>query len=227
MAATINLLYVIFLLAVVPVLSYRTTRREELLLLPRKALYFSAALSQWLLALLTLFIVLMTAAPLAGIRTLAWGDFARWTAGVVGASLAGIGLSLLLEALGRWPEESALVRRLIPRSSREKLWALFIVAPTAGICEEFIFRGYLLANLIHLTHSIPLAWALSSIAFGLCHAYQNTSGAARATLLGAVLAVPVVLAHSIYPAIAAHFLIDVAGLLWIGPATVKTVASDE
>ncbi|MGH9378837.1 MAG: CPBP family intramembrane glutamic endopeptidase [Terriglobia bacterium] len=226
MAVTINLLYVIFLLAVVPVMAHHTARREELLLLPRKSLYFSAVLSQWLLALLTVLIVLFTSAPLAGVRAIAWGDFTRWTAGLLGASLAGIGLGLLLEGLGWWPEESALVRRLIPRTPGEKLWALFAVAPTAGVCEEFIFRGYLLPNLNNLTHSIALAWALSSIAFGLCHAYQNFSGAARATLLGALLAAPVVFVHSLYPAVAAHFLIDVAGLLWIGPASLKTVTSD-
>lgn len=220
----INLLYVIFLLAVVPMLSYRTTRREEIAAMPRTALYFSAALSQWLLTLLTVFVVVFTSAPIDGLHAPGWAVFTRWTAGLLGAALAGIGVGILLERLGLLPGESYLVKRLIPHTTGEKLWALLIVAPTAGICEEFIFRGYLLANVKVLTHSLPLAWALSSAAFGLCHAYQNPAGAARATLLGALLAAPVVLAHSLYPAVAAHFLIDVAGLLWIGPATLKPVA---
>lgn len=223
----INLFYVIFLLAVVPVLSYRTTRQVEIARAPRKALYFSAALSQWLLTLLTVFVVIFTASPVDGLSAPGWGVFARWTAGVLGASLAGMGLGLLLEGLGLLPGESSLVKRLIPRTGGEKLWALLIVAPTAGVCEEFIFRGYLLANIEGFTHSTALAWVLSSAAFGLCHAYQNPAGAARAALLGALLAAPVVLAHSLYPAIAAHFLIDVAGLLWIGPATLKPATSEE
>lgn len=222
----IDLLYVIFLLAVVPVLSFRTTRRREISALPRTALYFSAALSQWLLMLLTVFVVVFTGAPVEGLSAPGWGSLARWTAGLLGAALAGIGLGLLLENLGLLPGESALVKRLIPCTTGEKLWALLIVAPTAGICEEFIFRGYLLPNVAGLTHSVALAWALSSAAFGLCHAYQNPAGAARAALLGALLAAPVVLVHSLYPAVAAHFLIDVAGLLWIGPATLKPVAPE-
>lgn len=227
MLAAINLLYVIFLLAVVPLLSFSATRREETLLLPRRALYFSAALSQWLLALLTLFIAFLTSAPLAAGPAPSGGALLRWTVGLAGAAFAGIGIGLLMESLGWLPEETPLVRRLIPRSPSEKLWALLLVAPTAGICEEFIFRGYLLPNLAGFTHSVPLAWALSSAAFGLCHAYQNLSGAIRATLLGALLAAPVVFIHSIYPGVIAHFLIDAAALLWIGPATMKPAPDAE
>ncbi len=220
-AALINLLLVLFLLAGVPLLSFLSTRQPELLTAPRRALYFSAVLSQWLLAVLTAFIIVLTSAGFVGFATIPWTGFVRWTVGLFGASLAGMGVGALLESTGAWPGESPLVRRLIPRTRSEKLWALLIVAPTAGVCEEFVYRGYLLSQLSDFTHSAALAWALSSIAFGLCHGYQRSVGAVRATLLGALLAAPVVLAGAIYPSMAAHFLIDVAGLLWIGPASIK------
>jgi membrane protease YdiL (CAAX protease family) len=50
--------------------------------------------------------------------------------------------------------------------------------------------------------------------FGIMHAYQDVGGAARAAILGAVLAVPVVLTGSIVPAMVAHAAIDLtSGLL--------------
>jgi len=44
--------FVIVLVAVVPALSYRTSRRPEILALPRLQLYLSAAMSQWVLSTL-------------------------------------------------------------------------------------------------------------------------------------------------------------------------------
>ncbi|MGH9452063.1 MAG: CPBP family intramembrane glutamic endopeptidase [Terriglobia bacterium] len=221
MARVVNDLFVLFLIVVVPVMSYLTARQDELLMLPRKSLYFSAVVSQWSLAILAAVIIVFTSAPFWGFNIASWGGSIRWTAGLIGASFAGIGLGLLLEAMGWWPGEAPLVARLIPVTHSEKVWALLVVAPTAGICEEFVYRGYLLPQLARSSHSVAFAWAVSSIAFGLCHAYQRFSGVVRATLLGALLAAPIVFGASIYPAIVTHILIDAAALLWIGPASLK------
>ncbi|MGH9397628.1 MAG: CPBP family intramembrane glutamic endopeptidase [Terriglobia bacterium] len=221
MARAINDLFVLFLVAAVPVMSYLTTRQDELLLLPRKSLYFSAVVSQWLLAIFTALIIAFTSTPLWGFKVTSWVVCARWTGGLIGASFAGIGIGLLLEAMGWWPGEAPLVARLIPVTHSERVWALLIVAPTAGVCEEFVYRGYLLPQLAQQFHSLAFAWAVSSLAFGLCHAYQKFSGVVRATMLGALLAMPIVFGGSIYPCIVTHILIDAAALLWIGPASLK------
>lgn len=217
MSNLINSLFIVFLIVVVPALSFASTRPEALLLLPRKSLYFSAAFSEWVLAALTVLVITLTSSGYWGFAAISWAVFARWTVGLIGASFAGIGIALLLESMGLWPAESALVLRLIPQTGQEKLLALLVLAPTAGVCEEFVYRGYLLGELAGRFHSVAFAWVVSSLAFGLCHAYQKFSGVVRAALLGALLAAPVVLTGSLYPAIAAHFLIDAAGLLWIGP----------
>jgi len=144
--------------------------------------------------------------------------FIRWTLLVTGVSLAGLGVLLLLERRGWWPPESELVYLLLPSSRMEKLWAVLFVAPTAALCEEFLYRGYLMAQLSQWFHSVPWAWAVSSVAFGLAHIYQRLNGMVRAALLGALLAYPVVRLGSIYPSMAAHFLIDALALAWLGPA---------
>jgi membrane protease YdiL (CAAX protease family) len=217
----INAVFVLFLLAGLPALSVWTARSEDLAALPRKSIYFSAALSQWLLAIVTFIIALTTAGGLAGFQTVQRAVFVTWTALVLLIALGGIRLVLLLEERGWWPEESKWIYALIPRTKSEKLWALALLAPTAGFCEEFVYRGYLLAQLSRYLHSITWAWIISSLAFGMAHTYQKPSGVARATLLGALLAWPVVRLGSIYPAIVAHFLIDAVALAWLGPWSLK------
>ncbi len=211
--------YVSLLLVGVPALSFHTARRLRLQEIPRLALYFSAVASQWLLALLGLVVVLATARDrvAATFHALPLTTLVIWSAGLAAVSLAGLGLCLLLERWGWWPEEPELVNLLIPVTPREKFWALCIVTPTAAFCEEFLYRGYLLAQLGHWLHSGSWAWGITSLAFGLAHMYQGWSGVLRAALLGALLALPLMRLGSLYPAIFAHALIDALALVWLGP----------
>lgn len=80
---------------------------------------------------------------------------------------------------------------------------------TAGVCEEFLFRG-LLMGMLAAAFGIWPAILLSSAVFGLVHAYQGVAGVGRAGLVGLVLALVVVLTGSLYVAILAHAAIDLA-----------------
>jgi membrane protease YdiL (CAAX protease family) len=204
--------FVVLLVVGVPILSYRTARDPRIRQAPRLALYFSAVLSQWILAVLGIFVVL------AGPMTFRMARFLRWFLLVALISLAAMGLSLLLEHFGWWPEESDLVRLLIPETGRERAWAVLALAPTAALSEEFLYRGFLLAQLSVWFHSVAWAWVVSSVAFGLAHSYQGAVGVLRAAALGALLAYPVVQLGSLYPSMAAHFVIDAVALGWLGPA---------
>jgi membrane protease YdiL (CAAX protease family) len=133
------------------------------------------------------------------------------------AALLALGVVIFCERRGWLPHESDLVYRLIPETTREKLWGALIIAPTAAFCEEFLFRGYLLTQLHDWLHSLSWAWVVCSLAFGLAHCYQGWSGITRAGLLGALLAYPVVRLGSLYPAMLAHWMIDAIALVWLGP----------
>jgi len=215
--------FVLILVVAVPVLSFRTARRPELKLLPRTSLYFSAAMSQWLLTALGIMVLWASSVRLseAGFRWARWPTFFFWMAALAGASLAALGVVIWLESKGWWPDEPELVYALIPQTRVEKVWAVLVIAPTAALCEEFLYRGLLLAVLSQWFHSAAWGCALSSAAFGLAHAYQNLSGMARAALLGALLAFPVIRAGTIYPSMASHFLIDAVALVWLGPRMMK------
>jgi membrane protease YdiL (CAAX protease family) len=212
--------FVVLLVVGVPILSYRTARDPRIRQAPRLALYFSAVLSQWVLAVLGILVVLAGPMTFRMVRfqPLGLASFLRWFLLVALISLAAMGLSLLLEQFGWWPEESDLIRLMIPETRREKAWAVLALAPTAALSEEFLYRGFLLVQLSQWFHSVAWAWAVSSVAFGLAHSYQGAVGVLRAAALGALLAYPVIHLGSLYPSMAAHFAIDAVALGWLGPA---------
>ncbi|HEX2729856.1 MAG TPA: CPBP family intramembrane glutamic endopeptidase [Rubrobacteraceae bacterium] len=66
---------------------------------------------------------------------------------------------------------------LLP-STREERWVFAALSVTAGICEEILFRGFLLFYLQDFFLGLPLAAAVtvSSIVFGMAHLYQGGKG---------------------------------------------------
>ena len=223
LANLIGSLFVLLLVAGVPALSYLPAHRAQIRLIPRPDLYLSAIISQWFLAALGALVVFTTGPGFraTGFRAIPVGAFARWTLLLTVVSLAALGLVLLLERAGWCPEEPELVHLLLPETRREKLLAVLTLAPTAAVCEEFLYRGYLLAQLSRWFEPLPWAWIGSSVAFGLAHAYQGFNGMVRAALLGALLAYPVICLGSLYPAMVAHFVIDAVALAWLGPRFLK------
>ena len=122
---------------------------------------------------------------------------------------AGLALAWVVTAAGRrlGLREGRLPRLLMPRSSAEKQAFLLMVA-LAAVCEEYVFRGFLLRLIEAESGSAPVAVLLSSVSFGLAHGYQRVPGILRATLLGGVLSVPVLVTGSLFAAIIAHFWIN-------------------
>lgn len=95
----------------------------------------------------------------------------------------------------------------LPHSPDELRW--FVAASlTAGFCEEFLFRGYLIWAFEPL-----LGWwgaaALSLSGFAAAHAYQGREGVIKSGLVGAVLTLLVALSGSLIPAIVLHALVDI------------------
>ena len=131
-----------------------------------------------------------------------------------GLALALVAMPALMNArrtLGpRFADYHERIRRVIPMTPAE--WAWFVpVAFTAGICEEFLYRGYGLTTIENLTGHIWLGVALSTLAFGLAHAYQGWRGIAGTSILGLFFALIYVTFGSLYPCMLAHVLQDLIG----------------
>src|SRR5262249_57151581 len=106
----------------------------------------------------------------------------------------------------------ALAERILPQSASETL--LFSgLAVTAGICEEFLYRGFAMASLARAGLPIWSVILISSILFGLAHLYQGRGGLLGTIVLGLVFAAARILYNSLLPVAAWHMAVDlVAGL---------------
>lgn len=101
---------------------------------------------------------------------------------------------------------------ILPRTRRERAWFMALSA-TAGICEELIYRGFVVWALTPMLGLWPAA-LVSVAGFGIAHAYLGRQGVWRATLAGAVFAVAVVGLGSLYPGMILHGVLDMgAGAL--------------
>ena len=103
---------------------------------------------------------------------------------------------------------------LLPRSrSERRLFAL--VGVTAGVCEEWLYRGFLLAVVAALLPGLPTALLVlvAGVAFGLAHAYQGASGILTTGVLGGVLAGVYLSTGSLLLPVLLHAAIDLRFLL--------------
>ncbi|MDZ4753992.1 MAG: type II CAAX endopeptidase family protein [Phycisphaerae bacterium] len=104
------------------------------------------------------------------------------------------------------------IAKVLPHDLRD-LRVFGLVALTAGVCEEVLFRGFLVAYFAQWM-AWPLALTLSCAVFGMAHAYQGWSGIVKTTVAGAVLALSYTISGSLWIGMAAHALLDLnAGLL--------------
>lgn len=96
---------------------------------------------------------------------------------------------------------------MMPRNGNE-LARFYGVSVTAGVVEEILWRGFLFW---YLGAFMPL-WAaaiVSTIGFGLAHAYQGWSQVPAITMVGAVFAGMYLLTGSVWLPIILHAAVDI------------------
>lgn len=110
---------------------------------------------------------------------------------------------LLQEQLGK-----SGVSELLPRTAQETRWFLS-VSITAGICEEILFRGYLIWYFAVYSSTAP-AVIFSTILFGLAHGYLGWKLGVRSGLTGLVLALTYVFSGSLLVPVLLHIMVDIS-----------------
>jgi membrane protease YdiL (CAAX protease family) len=122
----------------------------------------------------------------------------------------------------------ALAERVLPQSTAE-LRPFLALAVTAGICEEFIYRGFAMAV---FTRAGLASWGVvlaSSVLFGLAHLYQGRGGFLGTMILGTLFGIARIGYDSIVPVVLWHIAVDVvAGVVgprYLGLASVSTIES--
>ena len=102
----------------------------------------------------------------------------------------------------------AIAERILPQSTIELLPYLAL-AITAGLCEEFLYRGFAMA--VFARAGLP-AWLVvlaSSALFGLAHSYQGRGGMVMTFLVGLLLGWSRLAYASLVPPILWHTAVDV------------------
>jgi membrane protease YdiL (CAAX protease family) len=108
----------------------------------------------------------------------------------------------------RWEVPSAAYFHFLPQTGAERL-AFVALSLIAGFAEEYAIRGFCLGNLSTATGSLLLAAAITTVGFGLGHAYQGFSGTIRTTLAADNPVVPVMTSGFLLPSMLAHATLDV------------------
>jgi membrane protease YdiL (CAAX protease family) len=134
-------------------------------------------------------------------------------AAIVGGSILAALQWLNLRRMGRMPEKTrarlqALSERILPRSAKERV-PFFALAVTAGMCEEFLYRGFAIAALTRSGLPLWTTVVISSLLFGIAHLYQGRSGLLGTTLLGLIFGIARVGFNSLTPVMVWHAAVDV------------------
>jgi membrane protease YdiL (CAAX protease family) len=118
----------------------------------------------------------------------------------------------------RWKKLMPDFGALIPVTSRER--ALFVlVALSAGVCEEIVYRGWLLDALHHVVGlSGGALVVVAAVGFGLGHYYQGLVGMLVTGVLGLVFCGLYVASGTLLIPIVLHALIDLRVALVPPPA---------
>ncbi|HEY0255474.1 MAG TPA: CPBP family intramembrane glutamic endopeptidase [Kofleriaceae bacterium] len=136
------------------------------------------------------------------------GEWLEAHAGLLGGAAMGViagGVVMLLR-----PTKTKLVGDidvLVPRTTEERGW-FALLAITAGITEEVMYRAL---PIIVLTALLPSPWwavGISAVVFGVAHFYQGVAGVIATAIMGAVFGALYVLGHSLLPVMILHAMID-------------------
>lgn len=95
---------------------------------------------------------------------------------------------------------------LLPHTSGER-GGFALVSVTAGVCEEILFRGFVMWY-VSVWAGPVFAVLISSILFGFGHLYLSPRDAIRTGLVGLLFALVVLAAGSLWPAILIHAAAD-------------------
>jgi membrane protease YdiL (CAAX protease family) len=105
-------------------------------------------------------------------------------------------------------KESPYALALRPQTALERFVWVGAMSPSAGFCEEIIFRGIAISVAFALGADAVIAVVATSFLFALGHAVYGTTWMVGTMVLGIASAVVVLWSGSLWPAIIAHTLYD-------------------
>ncbi len=133
--------------------------------------------------------------------------------------LLSIGLPLYLRALTASEETRRKVMASLEKAgpflprTRADMQHLNAVAVTAGICEELVYRGFLIWYLTQFTGDsvggLAAAVCIAALVFGAGHLYQGVAGAAQVCVFALLVGALYVISESLWVLMAFHAYFDI------------------
>jgi membrane protease YdiL (CAAX protease family) len=96
-----------------------------------------------------------------------------------------------------------ITQRLAPTTGTEMVLFL-ILSISAGICEEFVFRGYLQQQFARLGGHVWIGVVLAALVFGCAHGYEGIAGVLLIAAYGAMFGVLALLRRGLRTGMIAH-----------------------
>lgn len=233
MTAVVHALIVLFLVVAFPIWDRRETARLKAGTDPRARLHAYWKTIGWQLAVAAILwatvpIATLFTAPDAGKLAAAIDPAAVYPV-LVGLAMGALVPVIVLRLKSRAkdgkpapPNPLDSIAFVLPHTRGERWWfATMCIA--VGICEEIIFRGFL----IRYFHALPFglgvvgAVLLSAAVFGLDHGYQGWKGMLGTFGLALMMTALFFVTRSLWVPIAVHTLIDLRVLLML-PASLRS-----
>jgi len=200
----------------------RLLAQPELSSTERISLYASTIAFQWLAVFIVAWRALARGMRFDELGVASPNDFLTFSVAA--------GMTLLLCAnqwfglrrLARIPREKRgfihrFAEKLMPRSPLESL-IFFALSCTAGLSEEFLYRGFVFSIFARVFSGSAVRVALaalfgSALLFGIAHLYQGRRGMLTTFFVGVIFAGARLWTSSLVPAVIAHTCVDlIAGL---------------
>src|SRR5579885_801231 len=183
----------------------------------RLSLYFSTMAFQWVLAAVVAWRAWAHHYTIAELGLLIRNPAKVAAASAIGTVLFVAFQWMNLRRIGRLKPEArgflqTLAEKILPKTWVETI-PYVALAATAGICEEFIYRGFVMATLRCAGLASWAIVAISAIMFGLAHLYQGGGGLVSTTVVGVVFGIARIAYYSLVPVTFWHTAVDaVAGI---------------
>jgi membrane protease YdiL (CAAX protease family) len=226
----------LFLLVVAPIWDLYSTRKLKRNPSSEQKIRFYKTICTWLWIASALAVVAIGFRPLFTISSspgeISWLLLHPWVRYLVEALIAIFVIISVVLPVGTviWMKLTKRPRRyrsadalksfsyFFPATWTERRWWVFVCI-TAGVCEEIVFRGFLL-HYLHVfpwTLNLTLALLISSVVFGFNHLYQGARGVAGTAIAGLLFGLLFLLTGNLLLPVIFHGVIDLRMLAILRP----------
>jgi len=105
-----------------------------------------------------------------------------------------------------------LAQKLLPHTNSEVIAGVALVG-TVGICEEFIYRGFIETIFQQALASVVAGAVISAVFFAVAHVYQGRRGLVTTFTVGLIFSAARVWTQSLMPSMIIHFAVDLSAAI--------------